>query len=118
MHVTVAHFPESVTEIYLSQNILTEVPDMSHFTHLSKLYLYDNPLKTIIGLPQILQELHCPAMIQVLGVKCFHTTTISLLRKLHYTSLQQPPREVLARGLEAVKGCYEEDVRVLNAQAR
>ena len=32
--------------------------------------------------------------------------------------LQQPPPEVLNRGLEAVKVYYTEDVRVLNAQAR
>ena len=32
--------------------------------------------------------------------------------------LQQPPPEVLARGLEAVKLCFEVDNRVLIAQAR
>ena len=113
-HIEWRNLPPALTQLYLDNNQLTTV-DLIHCTQLVQLHLRDNPtLHTIKSLPnKHIDYFYISKSVKVLGRKCFHKNTYSMLRKkcespYYGLKLEQPPVEVLLQGLEAVLEYYTE----------
>ena len=107
------NLPPALTRLDFDNNQLTTV-DVIHFTQLEWLDLSYNPtLHTIESLPnKHIGYFLISESVKVLGRKCFHENTYSMLRKKYqspYYGLnpEQPPVEVLLQGLEAVLEYYK-----------
>ena len=99
-----SHLLYCITMLDLSFNSITEVGDISINSRLKTLFLKGNPLKSIVGLPENLEELTIDANIEVLGKKCFSKESYNMLIKtdVNTDSLIDPPLDVFTQGLEAV----------------
>ena len=107
------NLPPTLTTLHLENNQLSTVGDISHCTEMLSLYLHDNTnLHSIHGLPNTKIFVSTGVSVKVLGQKCFHKHTCSMLTnrcQLLKWKLEQPPVEVLLQGLEAVLEYYKEN---------
>ena len=104
--------PPALTRFHLDNNNLTTV-DLYHCTQLEWLDLQDNPtLRTIESIPNRNFVFYVSSSVKVLGRKCFHKNTYSMLKEVCKQlkwQLEQPPVEVLLQDLEAVLEYYKEE---------
>ena len=107
-HIDWRNLPSKLTQFRLSKNQLTTV-DLFHCTQLEFLDLSDNPaLHSIQSLPNKHFDFSIDSNVKILGRKCFHEDTYSMLKKKGRTwQLEQPPIEVLLQGLETVLEYYK-----------